>query len=60
MCEWEHHEMHDDENDVFYAPILAYVTDRGRLVSNTYIQIYNMIDHSCERLLVNSPIDAYS
>ena len=50
MCEWEDHEMHDDENDVFYAPILAYVTDRGRLVSSPCIQIYNLIDYALYRL----------
>ena len=36
MCEWEDHAEHDDEDNVFYAPIVAYVTDRGRLVSSPY------------------------
>ncbi|PWA72131.1 hypothetical protein CTI12_AA275330 [Artemisia annua] len=43
MCEWEDHELHDDENDVFYAPILAYVTDRGRLnIFHKFVKSHEM------------------
>ena len=34
MCEWERHTQHENEDGCFYAPILAYVTERGRLVSS--------------------------
>ena len=43
MCEWEDHTEHDDEDNVFYAPIVAYVTDRGRLVSSPYRFIFLLI-----------------
>lgn len=58
MCEWEDHAEHDDEDNVFYAPIVAYVTDRGRLVSSPFrfillvtmkfIDIYSAIDVNTE------------
>ena len=32
ICEREDCTEHDNENDCFYAPLLAYVTDRDRLV----------------------------
>ena len=46
MCEWEYHNQHDDEKDVFYAPMLAYVTDRGRLVSFSFLFFFRWVKDS--------------
>ena len=34
ICERHGCDEHDDEKDCFYAPILSYVKEKGRLVSS--------------------------
>lgn len=45
ICDWEGHTEHEDEKDCFYTPVLAYVTDRSRLVSSKLIFLILVISH---------------